>query len=198
MGRRVWYVDSVRTGDGLTSAFLFVHEPSDRSGHWPIRSASRLEVPPEAGPEAVAVKIESAWGKYVVLTDFAKESEIDGVQFAGSFGVLGRPPAGEQWLFAVGAKTLQHDGFGFSGSSAWWSGDVESNTKTAIRATTEKPRGWPSLPTSCRNYVLANDGAYDTGFPVEEVGTETITVHRFPLPKLTSFQLPAVRYSAQH
>ena len=54
--------------------------------------------------------------------------EIDGVRFAGDFGVLCRPPAGERWLFAVGAETLQQGTFGFSGNSAWWPGEVESST----------------------------------------------------------------------
>jgi hypothetical protein len=116
------------------------------------------------------------------------------VQFASSFGVVCQAPAGETWLFAVGAETLQQGDFGFSGAGARWPGEVESNTETLIRTATEKPRDWPSLPENCRNYVLANDGAYDTGFPVEEMGPETITVRRFPLPKLTSFQLPALRY----
>ncbi|HUT87887.1 MAG TPA: heparinase II/III family protein [Thermoguttaceae bacterium] len=193
MGRRVRYVDAVRTGEGLASVFVAVHEPSGPSGNGTIHSASRLEVPQGAGSEAVAVKIESAWGDYLVLSDFAGQAEVDGVRFAGSFGVLCRTPTGEKWLFAVGAQTLQQDAFGFSGRSARWSGQVESNTETVIRTTTERPGDWPSTPEGCRGYVLAGDGAYDTGFPVEDVGSRTITVGRFPLPKLTSFQLPAVR-----
>jgi len=193
MGRRVRYVDAVRTGDGLASVFVAVHEPSGPSGEWAIHSATRLEVPREAGAEAVAVKIESAWGEYLVLSDFSSQAEVDGVQFAGSFGVLGRPPTGGRWLFAVGAETLQQDAFGFSGRSARWSGQVESHTETVIRTTTDKPGDWPPTPQGCRGHVLAGDGAYDTGFPVEAVGSRTITVRRFPLPKLSSFELPAVR-----
>ena len=194
IGRRVRYVDAVRTGDGLASVFVAVHEPSGPGGEWPIHSASRLEVPDEAGPEAVAVKIDSDWGQYLVLSDFAGPAEIDGVRFQGDFGLLCRTPAGGKWLFAVGAKTLQQDAFGFAGSAPRWSGEVESNTDTVIRTTTEKPPDWPSIPEQCRNHVLTNDGAYDTGFPVEDVGKQTIAVRRFPLPKLTSFQLPALRY----
>ena len=193
MGRRVRYVDAVRTGEGLASVFVAVHEPSGPSGKWPVHSASRLGVPQEAGPEAVAVKIASAWGEYLVLSDFAGQAEVDGVRFAGSFGVLCRTPTGGRWLFAVGAQTLQQGVFGFSGRSARWSGEVESNTETVIRTTTEKPGDWPPMPEGCRSYVLAGDGAYDTGFPVEAVGSRTITVRRFPLPKLSSFELPAVR-----
>ncbi|MHC4403086.1 MAG: heparinase II/III domain-containing protein [Planctomycetota bacterium] len=198
MGRRVRYVDAVRAGNGLNSVFVAVHEPSGPSGKWPVRSASRLDVPREAGPEAVAVKVDSVWGDYLILSTFAGQAEIDGVRFEGDFGVLCRAPAGERWLFAVGVETLQHDAFGFSGTSAGWSGEVESNTGTVIRTTTEKPRDWPSISENCRNHVLVNDGAYDTGFPVEEVGGRSVTVRRFPLPKVTSFQLPAVRYMSQH
>ena len=198
MGRRVRYVDAVRAGDGLKSIFVAVHEPSSPSGEWPIRSASRLDVPQKAGPEAVAVKIESDWGTYLVLSHFAARAEVDGVLFAGDFGVLCRTSVGEQWLFAVGAETFQQDALGFSGSSARWSGEVESNTETVLRTTAEKPTDWPPLPENCGNYVLANDGAYDTGFPVEETQRQSVTVRRFPLPKLTSFELPAVRYVSRH
>jgi len=193
MGRRVRYVDAVRMGAGLASVFVALHEPSGPSGQWTIQSATRLEVPPEAGPEAVAVRIASEWGEYLVLSDFADEAEVDGVRFAGRFGVLGRTPAGARWLFAVGAGTLQQDTFGFAGRSAQWSGKVESNSETVIRTTTEKPGDWPATPEGCRVYVLGNDGAYDTGFPVDDVAARTITVGRFPLPKLSSFRLPAVR-----
>jgi len=193
MGRRVRYLDLVRSGDGLQSLFVAVHEPGT-DGKWPVRSARRLDVPQEGGPEAVAVKIDSEWGEYIVLSDFAEEAEIDGVRFAGSFAVLCRTPKGGKWLFAVGAETLQQAPFGFSGNPAWWSEKVADNTETCIRPTTKRPPDWPSMPDICQNYLLASDGLYETGFPVEEVGEETITVRRFPLPNLTSFQLPAVRY----
>jgi hypothetical protein len=142
---------------------------------------------------AVAVKIESAWGQYLILSDFTNEVEFEGVRFAGAFGALCQTPAGGKWLFAVGASTLQQDAFGFSDTSAQWSGTVSSNTETVIETSIDKPSDWPSLPDNCQNYVLVNDGAYDTGFPVQEVGKLAITVRRFPLPNVTSFRLPAVR-----
>jgi hypothetical protein len=197
MGRRVRYVDAVRIGDGLNSVFVAVHEPSGPAGKCPIHSARRIEVALEVDSEAVAVKVESAWGEYLILSNFAGQAEIDGVRFEGDFGVLCRMPKGQKWLFAVGAQTLQQDGFGFSDTSAWWSGDVSSSTDTVIGTATEKPHDWPSLPDNCQNHVLANDGAYHTGFPIEEAGPHTITVRRFPLPDVTSFQLPAVRYLCQ-
>lgn len=197
MGRRVRYVDAVRTGDGLSSVFVAIHEPSGSADKWPIQSASRLAVPHEAGPRAVAVKIESAWGQYLILSNFANEAEVDGVRFAGVFGALCRTPTGKKWLFTVGAPTLQQDAFGFSGTSAQWSGTVSSNTATVIATSSDKPGDWPSLPDKCQNYVLVNDGVYDTGFPVQEVGKRTITVRRFPLPKVTSFRLPSVNWRSQ-
>jgi len=199
MGRRVRYVDAIRTGDGLSSVFVAIHEPSGPMvDKWQIRTANRLEVPQEAGSEAVAVKIDSAWGQYLILSDFANEAEVDGVRFAGAFGVLCRPPAGAKWLFTVGASKLQQDALGFSGMSAQWHGTVSSNTETVIATSTDKPGDWPSLPDHCQNYVLANDGAYETGFPIQEVGTRAITVRRFPLPKVISFRLPAVRWVSRN
>ncbi len=197
MGRRVRYVDAVRTGDGLNSVFVAIHEPSGPAGKWAIHSARRIEVAPEAGSEAVAVKVESVWGDYLILSNFAGQAEIDGTRFEGDFGVLCLTPKDQKWLFAVGAQTLEQDAFGFSGTSARWSGEVSGSTDTVISTATEKPHDWPSLPDSCQNHVLVHDGAYNTGFPIEEVGTKSITLRRFPLPGVTSFQLPAVRYLSQ-
>jgi hypothetical protein len=153
-----------------------------------------LEVPPAAGSDAVALRISSRWGEYLVLSDFTEEAEVDGVLFAGRFGVLCRTPEGSEWLFSAGTSTLKQDDFGFSRRTGWWSGDAVSTTRTLIRTATEKPNDWPSIPEGCQTYVLADDGQYNTGFPVQELAQQTITVRRFPLPRLKSYRLPAVRY----
>jgi hypothetical protein len=197
MGRRVRYVDAIRAGDELHSVFVGVHEPNGARGTWPIHTARILDVPRNAGPDAVAVKIGSTWGDVLILSGFADRAEVDGVRFAGSFGAIARTSTGERWLFSVGASSLREDAFGFSGETGWWRSEAQRTSRTVISATTKRPANWPPIPRACQNYVLANDGQYDTGFPVGQVSDRTITVRRFPLPKITAFQLPAVQYRCQ-
>jgi len=197
MGRRVRYLDAIREGSDLTSTFVAVHEPSGPGGVMPIRQVHKLEVPSSAGPDAVAIRIESDWGTYLVFSDFAGEAEIEGVRLKGAFGVLCSPAQKRRWLFAVGAETLERHGFGFADKPARWSGKVERNTESVITAASPRPDDWPPLPDGCQSYVLAHDGSYDTGFPVREIGRRQITVRRFPLPQVKEFELPAMRHIMQ-
>jgi hypothetical protein len=45
-----------------------------------------------------------------------------------------------------------------------------------------RPAGWTDPPKGSQAWVLLNDGAFDTGFPVSATKEETITVERFPIP----------------
>ena len=195
-GRRVRYVDAVRQGDDLASTFVAIHEPCDAAGKLPIRAASLIELPLAAGPNAVAVRIESAWGTHWVFSQFESEVTVDGIRFEGDFGAFCRSAKSEHWLMAVGASTLKHERLGFEGQAAKWKGKVVENTDTVITTSTPRPAGWPVRPEWCQGYVLAHDGAHETGFPVQSTGPKSITVRRFPLPKLTTFELPAVRFAS--
>ncbi len=86
--------------------------------------------------------------------------------------------------------------FGFSDAPASWSGKVLAHTQKAITTDTPRPAGWPRLPCDVTNHVVVRAGRYTTGFPVCSAGHNQITVGRFPLPKVTRFRLPAVRYEA--
>jgi len=195
VGRRVRYVDAVREGEDLSSAFVVVHEPSGPRGMMPIREAVRLEVPAEAGPEAVALRVESRWGTYLIFSEFSREAGVEGVRFRGKFGVVCRAAKGKRWMLACGARTLKAEGFGFAGAPAVWKGRVVSQTEREIVADTDRPAGWAALPEGVTSYVLAQTAPCLTGFPVKAVGKNRISVDRFPLPEARRFELMAVRYS---
>lgn len=194
VGRRVRYLDVINRGRDVASTFVAIHEPSGTRGAMPIRRAERLEVPRSAGPNAVAIRIESRWGMYLVLSEFSRECEVDGVRFKGAFGVFCERRDEEPWLFALGAKTLRGDSSGFSGKTAAWSGRAETASETAITPSQSRPRDWPPIPDGCQNFVRVYDGRYHTGFPVEKAGPRRITVGRFPLQQVRSFRLPALSY----
>ena len=193
-GRRVRYVDAVREGPELASAFVAIHEPGAADGSTPIRQAERLVIPPEAGSEAVALRVESAWGTVWVFSGFTAEAEVEGIRFRGDIGAFCQGRGATCWLLGLGASSLCRDGMGFRGSTASWRSEVVRNTDSVITATSPRPADWPEHVQGCRSYLLAHDGQYGTGFPVETTGTDTVTTQRFPLPELKAFELPALRY----
>ncbi|MSS72755.1 MAG: hypothetical protein EXS64_14875 [Candidatus Latescibacteria bacterium] len=207
-GRRVRYVDALRAGKDLESTFVAVHEPSGPGGTMPIRRVVRLEVPEQAGPDAVAVRIESRWGTYRVFSDFRRKAEVDGVRFEGKFGIACETPEGKVWWLACGAKTLKEEtgkegrsgsgreggaGFGFEGASATWSDSVSRQTGDTLFAAKSHPPDWYGVPDDLTAYVVLRAGKYLTGYPVKAVGGRRIVVDGFPLPKVRRFELMAVR-----
>lgn len=193
-GRRVRYVDAVRSGTDLESTFVAIHEPGGPGGAKAIRSAERLETPGAAGPDAVALGIDSEWGVYHVFCSFDDEAEIDGIRFQGDFGVFCDAPDGGRWLMAAGAGTLERGGTGFAGKPAYWRSDVARSTETELIAATARPEDWPTQHEWATSYVLLHDGEHHTGFPVTTTSPNSVTVRRFPLPEMNAFELPAVRY----
>ena len=196
VGRRVRYVDAVCEGKEVESIFVAVHEPSGRDGKLPITSAKRLPVPEDAGPGAVALRIESGWGTYLVLHEFGKTTEIQDVRFRGSFGVLHMGVDGKRWIFAAGAQTLMQGDFGFSGKAARWTGKATRESARVLVSDAPLPDDWPPLSPGCRAYVVVRGrGTLQTGLPVKSVTGSRIAVERFPLPSVESFELPAVRFA---
>jgi len=194
--RRVRYLDAIREGPDLSSVFVALHEPSGPGHTHTILSAHQLKVPESAGPDAVALRIETIWGTYRLFSEFADEVEVDGVRFRGTFGVTCDPPDQGQWYFALGASTLSIGGRGFSGGPAAWSGEATSVTETVIHTSTPKPKGWPKLRRGCTNYVVVSDGQHEFGYPIDSVRSGQITVGRFPLQKVEEFHLPSLRYDS--
>jgi hypothetical protein len=194
IGRRVRYVDVVREGEDLASTFVAIHEPATVDGSLPILKAEQLNVPPSAGADAVALRIESKWGTYLVFSGFEQPVDVDGVRFQGTLGIICRKSGDHGWSLSAGAGTLTEKGAGFSDAVSWWEGTAASNTETQIVTASPRPAGWPEMEPNLQNYVLVDDGSYRTGFPLHGTGNNMIEVRRFPLQQVRRFRLPAVRH----
>lgn len=192
-GRRVRYLDAIREGEDLESTFVVLHEPSGRDQMMPILRAERLDVPAEAGPDAVGVRIESSWGTYVVLSGFAQAAEVEGIRFNGAFGILKRNTQGTQWLMASEAATLTTNGFGFSDVTPAWSGEILNRTKTSFTTSTPRPADWQATPDDVTTYVLVGDSKQSVGLPVRDITENAIQIERFPMPPAQRFHLGNVR-----
>jgi hypothetical protein len=197
IGRRVRYLDAIRTGEDLASAFVAIHEPVGPGGVMPVRGAERVVVSDRAGPDAVALRIVSRWGTYLIFSDVDGEVEVDGIRFEGAFGVHCRTSEGRRWILAAGARTMAWTeggrAAGFSGAPAGWSGRIRSHTEKAIETDEERPAGWPRLPQGVESYVRIGSGQGWTGFPVRSTGRRRVAVGRFSLQGGDRFDLPAVR-----
>ena len=193
-GRRFRYVDIVREGPDLVSTFVAVHEPSLTDMSFPIRNVHRYTLPDQTGAQAVALRIDSDWGTYYLFSDCAELVEIDGVAFQGKFGIMCTMPDKQEWLLTSGAQTLKKGDYGFADQPAHWAGPVQSSTESVLNTTVARPTNWPTLPVDCQNHVIVHDGNYQTGFPVVSTTGDTITVNRFGVPPVSSFELPAMQY----
>ncbi len=195
VGRRVRYLNVINEGEGVSSTFVGLYEPGGPDGLTAVRAARRIEVPAAAGPDAVAVAIDTAWGSYLVLNEFDAEAEVEGVKFQGKLGIFGRDAAGSPWLVASGAPTFEAAGTGFRGQPAEWSSAPSAIAAESIAAS-GRPDGWQDPPEGCRNWLLLNDGEFDTGFEVTSTDASGIKLSpRFPLPGSATgaFRLPALR-----
>lgn len=197
-GRRVRYLDVVRSGKSIDSTFVAVHEPSGPDGTMPIQTVERLELPATAGPDAVAIRIVSSWGTYLVFSEFATPTQVAGVRFQGAFGVLNQGRDGERWLLAAGAGTFMADGLGFHDISSTWGGRIAAQTETQLTSESIAPHDWPTVPTGVTSYALVRvkDGTM-TGFPVRSTQDKTISFDRFPLPPSDEFKLESVQFLAE-
>ncbi len=198
-GRRVRVVDVIREGKELESVFVAIHEPNSSDGIWPIRSARRLDVP-KAGADAVALEIKTVWGDYLVLSEFEQETEILNTRFQGKVGVIGQAADGKKWFAASGATTLQRGDLGFSNQTARWQGGSTRIESNRIHSAVSMPKGFSALAEGCQNWLLINDGNYDTGFPLLQVDEDEIRLtDRFSLPATAhdKFTLPSLRYAEE-
>jgi hypothetical protein len=197
-GRRVRYVDVIRKGENdLTSTFVAVHEPSGVDGTPPVQRVRRLDLPATAGDDAVAIEIASRWGTYLLLSEFTEETEVAGVRFAGTFGLLCRTTGDRRWLATSGARTLRDGDFGFANATASWSGGITEHTSAELVTDTPRPDDWPSPVERVTAYVRVESDQDATGFAVRSTATHRIAVERFPLPAVTRFHLPRVRVLAE-
>lgn len=195
VGRRVRYLDVVRESldAPLSSTFVAVHEPAAIGGDLPVQHVERLEVPSHAGPDAVAILIASAWGEFIVFSDFVEPAEVAGVRFQGRFGVIRSVADSPASYLTVGATTLRTSTTGFSKSPALWKGNVVSCEGDQLTTDTPRPPRWPRSAANSSAYVAVRDARFITGYPLRSTTRHTLRTARFTPVAPTSFELLAVR-----
>lgn len=192
--RRVRYIDVIREGRDLSSTFIAVHEPSIGASSLPIRRVTPLEVSRDAGPNAVALHIESDWGDYLLLSEFDSEATVAGVRFQGTFGLLREAPDGTRTMLTRAVTTMRAGDLGFEHAPSRWGGRVIDANSVQVYSDTTRPKGFPETPEGVTNYVNVGDRWMWTGYPVSDVSDRDVRVERFPLESASHFELPAVQY----
>jgi len=179
VGRRLRYLDLINRGNDLASTFVTVHEPGDDT----ILTAERLPVPAAAGPDAVALHLETAWGGYLIFSDFTGEAEVAGICVKSQFAIFGTKSGASHLRLVCGEQM--------------WSGQIVEQTLDALTVSPSRPASWPTCPLGVTTYVLAGDGSIYTGYPIKRVEERRIEVNRFPLQVAKRFVLPSVEYEEQ-
>jgi hypothetical protein len=194
IGRRLRYVDTINRGKDLESTFVALHEPGGPRGKMPVIGATRLDLPKRAGRNAVATRLVTTWGEYLILSECTSEVVVDGVRFKGRFGIYGKTLDGDPWVLTSGAETMKSMEFGFEDAPARWSGEITAHSESCLKTDTPRPAGWNRPPECVKQYVRTKVGKYWTGFPVKGVGRNQINVERYPLQPGKRFELLEARY----
>ena len=169
-------------------------DPGGADGSFAVSRAERLIMPGSVGANAVALQIHSAWGEYLVLSEFEQESEVAGVRFAGRLGIICHPTESGSWMLTSGAQTCAIEGSGFDGETPVWAGEVARHTTNELFTDTPRPAKWRALPPDVRPYVLIEVDDFMTGFFVTAVHDNSISIDRFPLTNASRFELEQVRF----
>jgi hypothetical protein len=188
-GRRVRYVDAIREGKDLWSTFVTIHEPGDAGGAMPIQRAVVLPVPREAGPDALAVQIESSWGTYTLMSEFVNEATVADYRFKGELAVLHKSPSGKRSVIAQAASSFQCGDLSFRNAAATWSGKVTGHDERSLTTDTPRPADWWTWPADTQQYVIVLADGRQTGLPVIATADQRIDVDRFPVPECSEFRL---------
>ncbi|MCF6286803.1 MAG: heparinase II/III-family protein, partial [Candidatus Hydrogenedentes bacterium] len=188
-GRRVRYVDAVRMGDALKSTFVAVHEPRSDAGN-DITSVKRLAV--DAGPAAVALKIDPGEGADIALNNFDTFQEVAGIGFQGSFALIHRPQDGPTRYLAVGATTLRIDGKECASGTPVWRSAATTVASSQLNAETPLGTDWSIAGDGVQAYARIQSAGDWTGISIESVNADgTVMAARFPLPEVTQVEVPA-------
>lgn len=189
-GRRVRYLDAIREGEDVESLFVAVHEPSGTDGGFAVENAELVAV-----DGAVVVRIESAWGQYLILNDAETTVEVNDVRFDGTFALVRKLTSQKARFVSLGTRTLEGPGLdGFRDAPAIWEGAVEKSTGQRLDVSVSKPAGWPEVVVDANNYAVIHDGEHWTGFPISSCRADSINVNRFSLPEAERFKILALRY----
>lgn len=194
-GRRVRYVDANRTGDSGESTFVAIHEPGSGNGTLPITMVQRLDVS-AAGHRAVAVRVETSFGAYLLLHDFDSAVQIEGVTFQGDFTVVEKIDGTVRQYVAVGASKCLFGNGGFEGAVAGIAREVKESDVCRLVPLTTQQAEWPIIDSPAQAFVRVKTDDGWTGFPVDKISSDGIHVRDYPLPAVQRFELPSVRYAA--
>jgi hypothetical protein len=191
--RRARYVDAIREEDGSASTFVAVHEPMDREGIARVHHAELGTVPQGADPEAVALRVDTAWGTYRILNAFRSSETAFGVSFHGDLGIV-YDGDGDSWLWTLGASSIDVDGQGFKEVTSHWRGEITEVTGQRLTTSTARPSDWPEQTGSGTEYVRVMTGDSWTGLPVASLQEQSIEIGRFPVASgAGAFELSALR-----
>lgn len=190
-GRRVRYVDAINeAGDGGKSTFVALHESRSGENAFLVESVERLAV--EAGPDAVAVKVQSATGTYYVLNNFSTPAVAEGIHFQGTFALVHRPGTGAPSILSVGSGVIEVDGTAISSGSPVWSSAATAVSESGIEAAVAPAADWAFEPGVAQAYARVQIADGWTGFPIAGIAGNRVDVRRFPLPPLSTLEVPAV------
>ncbi len=188
-GRRVRYVDAVRTGDALESTFVAVHEPRDTE-RGEIATVERLAV--DGGANAVALKITRSNGVYLALNNFDHLQNIEGIEFQGTFALVYRPVDGPAEYLAVGASTLWIDGHGCADGPPVWCSPASRKSSQVAVTEVPPPHGWPLDTGTAQSYARIESEGDWTGILIDSVDSDgKVDVARFPLPAISQIEVPS-------
>jgi hypothetical protein len=193
-GRRVRYVDAVRKGIDLASTFVAVHEPISAGGEGAIMSADQIEVP-EGGPDAIAVRVSSSFGDWLLLNNFDSPAEVDGARFQGAFALLQREDTELKAYMTVAARLLEIGQVRIDDPLPLFNASIAKVQNQQLTAT-ETPATWPACDAGATTWLRLKTPEGWTGYPVASVEGNTIVVKDYPLTEANTFELPSVRYEA--
>jgi hypothetical protein len=192
-GRRVRYVDAVRRGEALKSAYVGVWESRVSTTEFPVQSVTR--VPQESDPDAVVLKIETTVGTYYTLNNAATPIIIDGIEFQGAFALVHRTETGNFEVLAVAADHLSVDGRPITAGTPAWRSVATRTSESTFEATDAAPDEWNFTPDIARAYAKVSINGDWTAFPIETITERSVAVSRFPMQAIEAMEIPAVSYS---
>ncbi len=193
-GRRVRYVDAIREGPELSSTFVVLHEPGGHEGSAStIQRAELLPVPAEAGPDAIAVQIETRWGRYVLLNRFSQPVRVADCLFQGELALVRVDRAGKTRVAAQGVATFERGGLRITDAAPVWSGKVVGHDDNSLRSDTPRPDSWAAWPENVQAFAIVQTEEGQTGWSVSGTDEHNVRVDRFPLPECNEFRLENLR-----
>ena len=189
-GRRVRYVDTIREGENLDTTFIAIHEPATSADTFIVQSAESIPVT-DSGPHAIAIRLATTFGDYLIFNDFDNPAEIDNCRFQGTFAVLKHDGDTLGPWMTVGAAQLIRNETMVDDSQPTITATVTNQTPTQL---TLDISGLPEIDPKTQAYLRANvDGTW-TGFPIATTQDNTVEVKDYPLPPMTEIKLLTVRY----